>query len=98
MTWSGSKRCSQLLEITVSDVVTAPVGNCIELDAMREFHGPKVQKALEVGLGMLGNSGSTVGLCALLCYRALSIELRENLEFDGAISICIGRRLMHDER
>ena len=30
--------CSQFLEIAVGDIVAAPIGNSIELDAVRELH------------------------------------------------------------
>lgn len=86
---------SQFLEVTVGDVVAAPVRDGVELDAVGELHfllpgdGERTKLALRL-------SGMVAVLLGLLCYCTLSMEwrTRKRLKLKLGVSILAGH--MHN--
>jgi hypothetical protein len=50
----------QFLEVAIGDVVAAPVWNCVELDAVREFHFFLFGKPLELAEPLVTSPGFSV--------------------------------------
>jgi hypothetical protein len=75
----------QFLEVAVGDVIAAPVWNCVELDAVREFHFFLFGKPLELAEPLVTSPGLSVW--GAVVGRLIPSGFREVVKFESGFGV-----------